>query len=418
LETSVTTDGSNPLIPVGLRDWGIGTARKRAAIFSGYDKQPCPEESSPVNYLKAQFNEVRKKLKAQMRHNIDRDVRIKAEFLLVALKTGNISEACRRKGFSRKFFYKWWGRLEKAKLELSALQEKSRRPKSSPGKIPRSLELRIHALHRRQNGSRMIEGILRAEGIKVSRSVICHVLNDRKPAQKSRRQKLKAHRRRYELTVPGQRIQIDVKYVPEKVGGEQIYVYSAVDEATRWRFAWASPAINEHMTVEFLKRLKENCPFPIFTVQTDNGQEFTFRLLSDTRAHLMDKWCAQNNIKHRCIPPGEKELNGKVERAHRIDEQYFYWHAPTKNLLRFNDALRTWIAKYNDRRLHGGINFMTPMAKLEERFKVLQTPLPDEQKHLEGLRLMFIEKYPLMKKPEGRQLLNLEAEIKKLQMVS
>src|SRR5690606_11708576 len=94
-----------------------------------------------------------------------------------------------------------------------------------------------------------------------------------------------------------------------------------------------------------------------------------------------------NDVEHRLIPPGVKELNGKVERSHRIDEQYFYWKATDKCLDTFNVQLKEWLEYYNLKRPHGGIDFLTPIEKLQERILNLrQEVLPKE---LEWLRNQF-----------------------------
>src|SRR6478609_6663767 len=186
----------------------------------------------------------------------DRDVRIKLELFLLALKLQNVSEACARRGFSRRFYYRWWRRFKRSKYELESLIEKSRRPKRSPRKIHTALESQILWLSRKQFGARMIEALLARAGKKVSRSTICHVLRQRKHKPLKRRERLKTHRKRYELPIPGQRLQVDVKYVPYLVEGKKAYVYVAIDECTRWRFMEAFDQINEGTTVVFLDRLK------------------------------------------------------------------------------------------------------------------------------------------------------------------
>jgi transposase InsO family protein len=305
-----------------------------------------------------------------------------------------VTLACKRLGFGRSFYHKWWKRLVGARFQLKALREKSRRPKRSPRKIDGYVETRIGAYHRKGYGADMIKEFLRREGLQAaSRSTINHVLNDRRPAVKKRRFKLKKHRRRYELVVPGQRLQVDVKYSPMPVGGKTVYIYVAVDECTRWRFARAYGEVNEHWTVDFLDRLTAACPFPIWTIQTDNGQEFTYNLLpGNTREHQMDTWCKARGVFHRLIPPGVKELNGKVERSHRIDADYFYGRAPTATLELFNRALTQWISFYNVQRPHGGIAYQTPLEKLKERISALQTGVLGEA--LEPIRQRFLKEGP------------------------
>lgn len=347
----------------------------------------------------------------------DRDIRIKIELFLLAIRLRSVKEACERRGFSRRFYYRWWNRFKKSHYDLGSLEEYSRRPRRSPNQISEKLEKRIFWYRRRQYGARMIEAFLNREGIQISRSTISHVLRKRRLKAPKKRSRLNLHNKRYELVVPCQRMQMDVKYVPELVGGKKAYCYVIIDECTRWRFAQVFDQLAAGTTVAFLKMAKLACPFPIHAIQTDNGQEFTYSLIpfASHVKHPMDEWCEQNRIKHRLIPPGVKELNGKVERSHRIDEQYFYWRASTISLVHINHQLARWIGFYNTQRPHGGLNYLTPREKLEERVQTLQKP-PQEpwSEALECLRLRFIHKTPKSLAAEDLELLLLESEIETL----
>jgi transposase InsO family protein len=349
------------------------------------------------------YPKIYQKLKSSAHACRDRAVRQKLELILLSWKLESVTEACRRLGYSRKFYYKWLRRLRKAGWKLTALEEYTRRPHRTPKKMGAELEARIHWYAKRQYGARMIEAMLKRQGLKVARSTICHVLNGRRPGSRRKPKPTNPHKKRYELVIPGQRIQMDVKYVPEWVGGRRVYNYVAIDECSRWRFAWSFDSLNEQCTYDFLGKLKSHCPFPIHTIQTDNGWEFTYRLnpqMSEERAlqHLMDQWCRENDVEHRLIPPGAKELNGKVERSHRIDEQYFYWQAPTDDLENFNGKQMLWLEFYNRLRLHGGLEYKTPWEKIYERLQSLRQPLiasrPQDQELLDQLRVKFIEQTP------------------------
>jgi transposase InsO family protein len=356
--------------------------------------------------------------KDKARGTRNREIRIKIELFCLALKIGNVSEACSRRGFSRRFYYRWWRRFKRSGYELSALREYSRRPRRSPNLIPKQIEQRILWYANRQNlGSRMIEAMLGREGIRVSRSTICHVLRRRRRHRPlKRRHRLKAHNKRYELYIPGQRLQVDVKYVPELIEGQKAFCYVAIDECTRWRYAETYRHIDASNTVEFLQNLMKAVPFPIHTIQTDNGFEFTYRLnphIGPETEHPMDEWCRTQGIRHRLIPPGEKELNGKVERSHRIDEQYFYWRAPTESFTQFKMEHALWIRSYNQRRLHGGIGYQTPLEMLHERQKALK-PLPSVElpEDLERHRLNFLKTIPKSRpKADADPLLRLSRKL-------
>jgi transposase InsO family protein len=361
-----------------------------------------------------EYAKVKAILMPQMRKCRDRDIRIKVELILLGLRLGNISLACRRQGVSRKFYHKWWSRLFRGHFQLKALEERSRRPKRSPRRLCGEVEARIRFFRRRRYGAHMIKAFLEREGWQVSARTINHVLNNRRPPPTRKRRRIKLHSRRYELVIPGQRLQIDVKYVPHPVAGAQVFSYVAIDECTRWRFARTYPAVNEHQTISFLNSLMACCPFPINCIQTDNGPEFTFRLLpGNTREHAMDIWCKAHKIHHRLIPPGVKELNGKVERSHRIDEDYFYHRSPQNSLESFNRSQAAWISFYNAHRPHGGVTYQTPLEKLAERLAGLR------EVHFEGalerMRVRFLKEAPMMATREDRQLLQaqktLEADL-------
>ena len=321
-----------------------------------------------------------KKIQNLKRKTRDKNVRIKLELFILALKLGNVSEACARRGLGRSFYYKWWKRLITSHFKLCSLNEKPRRPKRSPLKIKRYKEIEILELRAQGNGCRMIKAILERKGRGYSTSTINHVINKRKrPKNKVKNKKLNPHNRRYEMPIPGQRLQVDVKYFPHKIKGKKAFVYVAIDECTRWRYTKAYDTLNGLLTVEFMKEVQQNAPFPIFGVQTDNGHEFTFRFLSETKIHPLDKWCDEEGIKHQCIPPGVKELNGKVERSHRIDDQYFYWRAPRESIEGLNKAMLDWIKYYNEKRPHGGLKYQTPLEKIQERMESIKVEKMDDK---------------------------------------
>lgn len=346
-----------------------------------------------------EYQKVRKVLMTQMVRCRDAGIRTKVELILLGLKLKNISLACQRLGVGRSSYHKWFRRLVKADFCIKALKEKSRRPKRSPRKIDGIIEGRIFYYRRKGFGPEMIREYLIREGrARLSVSTINHVINQRqKGFKKPKPAKLKKHRKRYELPVPGQRVQIDVKYSPMLVQGQTVYIYVAIDECTRWRFAKAYLALNEHWTADFLSELRSAFPFPVYAVQTDNGHEFTFSLFpGNAREHVMTTWCKQHAIAHRLIPPGVKELNGKVERSHRIDADYFYGRAPTSTLAKFNRALKAWIRAYNVSRPHGGLGFQTPLEKLKERLKSL--PQERFEGELDALRKTFLTSVRLIEK--------------------
>ena len=125
---------------------------------------------------------------------------------------------------------------------------------------------------------------------------------------------------------PGQKVQVDVKYVPCYCvsDGRKYYQYIAVDECTRWVYRELYDEHSAYSSVEFLKGLMKNCPFPIREIQTDNGTERTrAQISSDGKPSLFEETPEACQIKYHRIRVATPRHNGKVERRHRIDEFSF-----------------------------------------------------------------------------------------------
>ena len=86
---------------------------------------------------------------------------------------------------------------------------------------------------------------------------------------------------------------------------------------------------DEHSTDssrDFLEKLIRKAPFSIREVQTDNGSEFTNRLLVTKSKHLtlFEKALNDYGILYHRIQIATPRHNGKVERQHRSDQKRFY----------------------------------------------------------------------------------------------
>ena len=103
----------------------------------------------------------------------------------------------------------------------------------------------------------------------------------------------KAHKKRinkpYDTpTVPSTKIQIDVKYVPTcclvgDLKGTKLYQYTVIDEASRLRYLAFFEEHSTYSSTKFLMECIKFFPFKIQCIQTDNGFEFTNRLVSEKK---------------------------------------------------------------------------------------------------------------------------------------
>ena len=181
--------------------------------------------------------------------------------------------------------------------------------------------------------------------------------------------KVKAKKRRHTKKVvvlnPGEHTQADVKYqLHILLNGARAYVYNFIDHASNWSYKMAFPSISARNTELFMEILLIVCPFKITRLQTDNGIEFTFKWASkipdDPKEHPLFKIATREEIQHKLIPPGEKELQGLVERSHRQDDQEFYSKVSPKDLEEFNYLLKEYCDWRNSSRRFQKLNWLVP----------------------------------------------------------
>jgi transposase InsO family protein len=72
-------------------------------------------------------------------------------------------------------------------------------------------------------------------------------------------------------------------------------------------------------------------------------------------------------IRHVYIKPTSPQLNGKVERSHRTDEQEFYQLLTCTDDVDLGAKLAEWERFYNLSRPHGAFNGKAPYEALRER---------------------------------------------------
>ena len=102
----------------------------------------------------------------------------------------------------------------------------------------------------------------------------------------------------------------------------------------------------------FLEHLQKRFLFKIECVQTDNGQEFT-KLLGNTENQTV--WHTAQTHKALYTP----RHNGKVERSHRKDNEYFYATHSFYSFEDFKQQLSVHNRNYNNFPMHP-LNWKSP----------------------------------------------------------
>ncbi|MDZ4676869.1 MAG: integrase core domain-containing protein, partial [Oligoflexia bacterium] len=298
------------------------------------------------------------------------DPEIKKRFYLiktVVKSPKSVSQVCSQRGVSSDFFYKWELILLKAKNLLS-LKSGSRKPKYCPHQTPKRVEKRIKALRLAEPAEgpeRISFSLKKLYNMVCSPSGVYAVLWRLGLITDTYKKKLtKTHLKRYRRPLPGW-LQMDIKYVPYLINDEQYYEFNIVDHCSTWRCMRIYETKGYESLEKFLKEVEINCPFPIVEVQTDNGKEFTdkYRVGSNgypTGNHPLDVWRRLKEIRHKLIPIGQKELNGKVENTHKQDDREFYAKYDFTDYWILEKYMRSWNQRWNEQRATKALRWRTP----------------------------------------------------------
>ena len=259
---------------------------------------------------------------------IAQEAHARQRFLKYFLEHGDATETAMRFRISRKTLYKWLKRYDGT---WESLMDRSRRPHNSP-RAHTYEELRhIRRLAKKYRWTDLILAYQdMREKYAYTRSYggfkrIVRKLVAAKGNQKKKKRKNKPYQR---AAYPGQKVQVDVKFVPSEcvVDGRKYYQFTAVDECTRWTYRQMYDEHSTYSAEAFLIELIQQCPFLIREIQTDNGTEFTKALISNNSKDrsLFEVKLEQYGIIYHRIRVATPRHNGKVERQHRIDQQRFY----------------------------------------------------------------------------------------------
>ena len=113
-------------------------------------------------------------------------------------------------------------------------------------------------------------------------------------------------------------LHIDVTYLP-KFDGVKYYLFVAIDRATRTMYYEVYDSKTSENAEDFMNKCLDFFSFGITHVLTDNGLEFTNKLIKSKTGHYcqkpskLDVVCDVNNIEHRLTKPATPKTNGYVK---------------------------------------------------------------------------------------------------------
>lgn len=304
--------------------------------------------------------------------SITQDVRFRQSLLKYSEKYG-VTKAAIKYKTNRQYIYRWLKRWDGTP---ESLKEKSRRPHRHPNQhTEEELSLIANMRRRNPNAGLVVFWVkLKQRGYARSITGLYRVLR-RRGEMAAKPPNPKYIPKPYEqMLYPGQRIQIDVKFVPAacligSAAGKKYYQYTAIDEFSRYRYLEAFEDNSTYSSAVFLDHVVEHFSklgVKIQCVQTDNGFEFTKRFGGSKPGNLslFERALNDRKIEHKLIRPFTPRHNGKVERSHRKDNEYFYATHSFYSFSDFQKQLAVHLRRYNNFPMRP-LGWLSPCATLK-----------------------------------------------------
>lgn len=260
-----------------------------------------------------------------------------------------VPDTCAIFGISRKTYYKWYRKDH-------GFDPHIKKPRSAHPQMKIMGRVRVLIAeakeHYNYGPKKMSIHIKEKTGTSIAPNAIYKFFKRRHLIRKPQKKQLwyAPMKEPYYAVVPGENVQLDVKYVPGWDGSWH-YQYRFIDTVTRLQYAIDMMFKDARSTIAAFHGARRSFPFPIIGIQTDNGSEFR---------GVFREYLVREGIPHRYIPKRSAPWNGKVERANRsVDDEYYL------NAYRPWKTLHAYVRWYNQERPHlgRGMNGLTPYQK-------------------------------------------------------
>lgn len=296
------------------------------------------------------------------------------DFIALATAPGaNISELCRRFGVSRKSAYKWLARYQAH--GLPGLENRSRRPHSSPRKVTPRLEGDVLALRKKHPawGGRKLRARLQALGqVEVpSASTITAILERNGQLDEQRREV--RDWQRFEHEAPNRLWQMDFKgHFP--TDGPRCHPLTLLDDHSR--FSLCLEALGNERAVSVRETLTEvfrryGLPERILA---DNGAPWGDD--PDSPHTILTVWLLRLGVKVSHGRPYHPQTQGKEERFHRTLNAEVIRHGRFRDLKDAQRQFDQWRDIYNHERPHEALGLAVPASRYQASTRTFPESLP------------------------------------------
>ncbi len=147
------------------------------------------------------------------------------------------------------------------------------------------------------------------------------------------------------------------------------YLFVAIDRLTKYVYVELHQGMTEGNAVDFLRNLQAECVFKITHILTDNGAQFTYKLLPEkdrpATEHPFDAQCKAFGIEHRTTKFRHPWINGQVDVTNKIIKQATeQFHCADPEELKMH--LMTFLLYYNHQQPLKSLKLKTPWGLIVE----------------------------------------------------
>ena len=294
-----------------------------------------------------------------------------------------IGEVAVRFGTSRQSLHSWRRRFEEQ--GRPGLADRSRRPRTSPTRLPAEVEALICQLRRQHPrwGARRIGYELGRRGAdRVPSRATVHRVLTRNGLIDAQAQQHRRQYKRWQRQTPMHLWQLDIVGGVPLADGRECKLVTGIDDHSRFVVvASVVPAPSGRAVCEAFTEAMRRYGVPS-EVLTDNGGQFTGRHNRPQPVEvLFERICRENGITQRRTKPRSPTTTGKIERFHRtLREEFLDQVAPFESLSAAQEAVDAWVSGYNQQRPHQALDMATPASLFRPNGPTRQDKPPEPER--------------------------------------
>jgi len=278
----------------------------------------------------------------------------------------NFAELCREFGISRQVGYGWVGRYRKANHDVRAVEERSRRPHTTPTKVAEELEDFIVAArkaHPTWGPKKLRDWLLGRHPQRElpAQSTLGEILRRRGMSQPRDRRRIRATKAATQpfakVGGPNATWCVDFKGHFQTRDGRRCYPLTLIDAHSRFLLRCEGVEDPDGREVQrIFDSAFQEFGLPA-AIRSDNGPPFAS--VGAGGLTMLSVWWTRLGIRIERIEPGKPQQNGRLERFHRTLKQETA-SPPRQNLRAQQRTFDFFRKEYNEERPHEALGQKPP----------------------------------------------------------